>query len=52
MNPAERLKIFESNKRKYESKWGKWTLHKYLQKIPEIDNINIGEDLSLLRINT
>jgi GT2 family glycosyltransferase/glycosyltransferase involved in cell wall biosynthesis len=51
MESEERKKIFESNKKRYETKWGQWIPHKYLQRIPKMDNISVDEDLSRLRIN-
>ena len=51
MESEERIRIFESNKKKYESKWGQWIPHKYLQRIPTIDNVVVDQDLSHLRIN-
>jgi GT2 family glycosyltransferase/glycosyltransferase involved in cell wall biosynthesis len=51
MESEERRKIFESNKKKYESKWGRWIPHKYLQRIPTVDDLVVDEDLSHLRIN-
>jgi hypothetical protein len=51
MESEERIKIFESNKKKYESKWGRWIPHKYLQRIPTVDDLVVDEDLSHLRIN-